>query len=510
MNIFDSSFINFIYPFTFDARSFNRHSAEFESSEVDCGRHKYQTWKKHKLDLDEMLPHVAQQIQPNVAKSSVRLWELNKGAFTYLAGKHNDWQLCIKNENNIPFTINSIQLMMIEGGVGFITVNAAPLNADKATWFNFLHYFRFIKGQRKAIVQANILSDSTLTEALQYDAIGGSTCTTSLPADGGGKTHSKTGKNFIDYISALLNTGSYKQPYSYSGSGAWWQEAFISGQLLPFTALLIDEVDAGQEPELIYQLRNFFNETQALYPAPEDLRLDHPSLLPYAVRQWFFFSLDGGGFIGLDAPKDPAGFFRQTLIEHLREQYFLLYVFALYQRFALVGLSSQVARDWLGQHESNTFSVSKREESFRYIRDRMMGFTARVFFTQIMQREHHHRVYRKWQEVFQIQALYEEVRDEIQEMHSYLMMRRSETEQQTTQRIQWLIGSLGIISIVISFLGINVRGVTSQDGASLKTAVLLVLEGTVEVGGVFLVLVYIIVLISKKRRGDNAKRHSII
>jgi hypothetical protein len=274
---------------------------------------------------------------------------------------------------------------------------------------------------------------------------------------------------------------------------------FISGQLLPFTALLVDDVSPEQDPYFIYQLRNFFNESQALHPAPEDLRPDHPSLLPYTVRQWFFFSLDGGGFVGFNAPAKETGFFRQTLLEHLREQYFLLYLFTLYQRFALISLSSHVARNWVGRRESQ--SVSEREESFCYIRDRMMEFTARGFFTQLMQREHHHRVYQKWQDVFQIHSLYEEVRDEVQEMHNYLMMRRTEAEQRTTQRIQWLIGSLGIISIVISFLGMNLRGVTSQDGLAMKTAVLVALEGTLEIGGLFFLLACLIVLISKKWRG---------
>jgi hypothetical protein len=299
---------------------------------------------------------------------------------------------------------------------------------------------------------------------------------------------------FDQIVAALLRTGN-SVPKRVSNVEDWWSEVFIQGQMLPFATLLFDDVVAGEEPATIYRVRNLFGQRQELHPAPGDLRLDHDSLLEYASGQWFIFTLDGGAFVGFDVPRDKANFFRGTLLNHLRDQYFVLYQFALYQRFALIGMSSQVARNWVGIKDKRGQAAKRRVEAFQRIRDNLLEFTARGLFTHIMQREHHHRVYRKWQEVFQVRELYSEVRDEVQEMHNYLMMQRSSAEQRTTQRIQWIIGSLGVISIVIGFLGINLRGVTVRDdGLPFGAALLMVFEGTAEVGIPFAFVMFLVVL----------------
>jgi len=43
-----------------------------------------------------------------------------------------------------------------------------------------------------------------------------------------------------------------------------------------------------------------------------------------------------------------------------------------------------------------------------------------------MQRRHHHRCYLKWQETFQVDRLFQEVNDEVRDMHEYLLMEKTE------------------------------------------------------------------------------------
>lgn len=497
MNLSEGSFINFVYPFLFDAESFTHHASSFELGKISNGRHQYNVWKKHKLDTSEMLAHVAQQIQPDLDTSSVRLWEVTKGALDLIAGDEAEWRLKAGNKVDVPFIINSISLMLIRGGVGFITFNAFPRGGDCSHWFDFLHYFRFIGGRQRTSVTAPIFDEtSALAPYLRgwkaYD-IGNAPSSTDPVICAGKHT-------FNEIVAALLRTGS-SVPKRGSNVEDWWSEVFIQGQMLPFATLLFDDVVAGEEPQIIYRVRNLFGQRQELYPAPGDLRLDHDSLLEYALGQWFVFTLDGGAFVGFDVPKDKANFFRGTLINHLRDQYFVLYQFALYQRFALISMSSQVARNWVGIKDKREKGAKRRVEAFQLIRDNLLEFTARGLFTHIMQREHHHRVYRKWQEVFQVRDLYGEVRDEVQEMHNYLTMQRSSAEQRTTQRIQWIIGSLGVISVVIGFLGINLQGVTvSGDGLPFRVALLMVLEGTIEVGIPFALVMFLVVLALRRLR----------
>jgi hypothetical protein len=268
--------------------------------------------------------------------------------------------------------------------------------------------------------------------------------------------------------------------------------------MLPFATLYVDGVAEAEKPSLVYRVRKFFNSAQELYPPEESLRLiDNPLLHPYARGQWFTFSLDGGAFLALDAPPvAEQQFFRQTLPAHLRDQYFLLFLIALHQRFALMKLSGQVASEWLtttGAKEKSRGVTDRREEVFRNIRDALLVFTARGYFTQVMQRENHHVVYRKWQQTFQVAELYQEVSDEVREMHNWLLMEKTEgiERAQAEQRAQWEAGAreesarekaaeqraqalqerisllgvlIGMPALIIGFLGINIQGWTADEG----------------------------------------------
>ena len=156
-----------------------------------------------------------------------------------------------------------------------------------------------------------------------------------------------------------------------------------------------------------------------------------------------------------------------------------------------MSLSQQVAEVWPRVKDQ------ARVEDFEPIRDALLEFTARGMFTQVMQREHHHRCYRKWQEIFQIKELYEEVRDEVREMHDFLRMKRAEEtlrlaedreerETRIEKRLKYLGLIFGVPALIIGFLGINLFGITAkEDGVSIWRA-LLICVGSGAVGGLIM------------------------
>jgi cation transport ATPase len=121
---------------------------------------------------------------------------------------------------------------------------------------------------------------------------------------------------------------------------------------------------------------------------------------------------------------------------------------------------------------------------------------ARGHFAQVMQREHHHRCYRKWQETFQVEQLYQEVSEEVREMHDYLLMQRTEdlkkiaeteakaeadreqAEQKRDQKLNKLIFFISVLfcfpSLVMAFLGTNIEGYTNSEGVSGLFAIILI------------------------------------
>jgi hypothetical protein len=266
--------------------------------------------------------------------------------------------------------------------------------------------------------------------------------------------------------------------------------------LIPYAALYLDGVSAAEIPERVYRARGFFYAAQLLHPSDEDRRLDqHPALLPFGERIWFASSVEGGTFLAFDAPRHD--FWRQRLPDHLANQYFLLFLLALHQRLALMALSDEVAGRWPAVPLAG--GEEERERAFREIHDKLLAFTARSYFAQVMQREHHHRVYRRWLETFQIERLYAEVNAEVREMFEYSLLLRTERiadlQQETAERerlrqdrLDLLERRLGQLAFIFGPPGLVVGFLGATGGVRWTTALALTVAGLI-VGVIALLVV---------------------
>ena len=82
--------------------------------------------------------------------------------------------------------------------------------------------------------------------------------------------------------------------------------------------------------------------------------------------------------------------------------------------------------------------------------------------------ERHHRCYRKGKEVLVVDQLYQEVRNEVREMHDILQCRQS---QRLEERLNILTTYFAVPALILSFLSINLYGITAKDeGLPLLTA----------------------------------------
>ncbi|MFB2833001.1 hypothetical protein [Floridanema evergladense] len=408
-----TSFVYFIYPFLFEGNDFENLVTAIEKAHLP-GRNQ-KIWREELFCQEDLLFNVANYLNSSDELSlNCKLWKLNEEVRDTF-GLRANWQL-LSPQAEIPFEFGeagqgnkAVQLALFRIGVGFLILRTQPKSNDLKDWLNFLHYFRFLRGQQGTGVKAQrrigLNSETQEPEFIQF-----------FPEVAGGVEQYKNSDRclFYELITAFLKTGSNE-----NDSQQWWREVFVPGQMLPFFALFVNELPAGYNSYLLYKLHNFFHIGQGNHPSREDLQPDNPALLSYTKHQWFIFSLEGGGFLGVDAPQ--TDFFQQTLPSHLRDKYFLLFLLALHQKFTLMMLSEKVAANWRISDDVAT-DVEHNTKVFTNIRNQLLLFTARGYFTQVMQREHYHRCYRKWQEVFQLERLYGELNDEVREMHEYSLM----------------------------------------------------------------------------------------
>jgi hypothetical protein len=465
MKVAECSFAEFVYPFLFEA-------GEFESLVRAAGEARwpgregksFTIWQVAQFPEEDLLAHVRDYLNPPEGKvPTARIWAMDNNTLQSPSGlgAQAEWEL-VRKAMALPFKIKGVQLALFRVGVGFVAVEANPQSEAVEDWLDFLHYFRFVRGQRDVYVRAK------RREAKDHFG-------PFFPEPAGGLEKHRDGQaTFSEVVEAILQTamppdGLFRRR---------WQEVFVPGQLIPFATLYLDddEISDGKVAEFLYRVRNFFPSKRVIAPSPEQLPASHPLLLPYAQRMWFLFGQEGSAFIAINAPQ--TDFFRRELPDHLRRHYFLLFVLTLHQKFALMSLSQQVSEHWFVGDELT------RAKAFDRIRRRLMEFTARGYFTQVMQQEHHHRVYRKWQEIFQLEQLYREVSDEVREMHEYLL---SEQTKRLERRLNLLGAFIGVPALVIGFLSINLYGLTArEEGLPLWLALLISFGAGGLLGGVVL------------------------
>ena len=418
-----------LYPFLFAAERFEERVAQVQEAKAPGQERDLSLWSVQKFPEDDLLAHVRRYLNPpEGTRPTALLWQMEHNAMRnwlteQIGGRVSRQQLSV-NRRRIPFELISIQLALFRVGVGFLIIQAQPISDSPEDWLDFLHAFRFAYGQRGVRLQIEL------------------SATPGEPSPP--EPRIQTLGQLIDNLLQTCGLPTERAA----------REVFVPGQLLPFAVLYVDapRISSKRAAELLYRVRNFFHTGRIIRPSASDLSMDHPALLPYADQMWFTFSLEGGAFVAFNAPR--TDFFRNELpIVRLRKHYFLLYLLALHQRFALLSLSQQVAEHWL------TGNARQRTRAFERIRDRLLDFTARGYFTQVMQRENHHRVYKKWQETFQLEQIYREVSDEVREMHEYILM---EQTRRLERRVNLLGAFVGAPALVMTFLGINLRGITAQ------------------------------------------------
>ena len=488
------SFAYFVYPFVFNHPPDQASPFESLARQIDTASFQGKNvWGKCAFPPADLMPHVGRFLNPPDSADqagrapTARMWKLSDGlAEEYGLDRRAMWRLSFRNRE-IPFRFGetgdtkfAIRLALFSIGIGFVTINAAPQSEDLGDWLDFIHAFRFLRGRRGVTARAEKRTGKD--QVTPFTPVGVTTHGTDYAFP------------FMELVEGLLRVGVAAQP-------PWWRPVFVPDSALPYVSIFLGETSDEARPAVLYRTRNFFHSEQVIHPTAEDLRVDHPMNLAYAGNQSFLFSLNGGAYVAF--PPHDTTFFRETLPDHLRNTYFLAFLLVLHQRFALAMLSEQVVQHGL------VGSDEEQENAFERIRDSLLLFTARGYFAQAMQSDHHHRYYRKWQEVLQIPQLYDEVRNEVRDMYERATLRlrkqddeREKREEEREKRFEKLLTILGAVfivpSLILSFLGVNLRGMTSGDEGLAWHSVALLVVASMGVGGLLLSL-----LTRRLGRGDD-------
>ena len=483
----DRSFAYFVYPFLFDLPTTVPPERQASSPSPDdpfcvfanrvaaSTLDQKQVWTDWKIPINDLMPHVASFLNAGNTNPTGRFWQLDNNVAQKLQTNKIKWKM-LRGTTAAPmaFTLGGdfvLQLALFRHGVGFITVSAHPVSNDLGDWLAFLHDFRFMHHRNDVRVCAEKEAYDQSTKQKTRIAYN--------PLNVPGATADQSFW-FMDLIKIVLKA---------SGLDAT-TDVFTPGHTLPYTSLFVRGTDETDKTTIRHRLRNFFGPAQGENLPAEDLCENHPAHLAYARDQWFIQTLNGGSFLAFERVDEPLDQFQKvSLPNHLSGVYFCANILVLYQRFALARLSEKVA--------TKALTPDGSDQVWEGIRDDLLDFTARGYFTQAMQSDHHHRYYRKWQEVLQIQQLYDEVRNEVRDLYERATLRlrkrddeRDKREEEREKRVEQRLSLLGplfaIPALIFGFLGVNIREFSS--GFSLRVVLICLMGGLAFATGTFLVL----------------------
>ncbi|MCS6971907.1 MAG: hypothetical protein NZL89_02695 [Leptospiraceae bacterium] len=404
INIAAQSFVRLVYPFGFDSRNFSGLRAAVAAAEWSPGKH---LWEPLHLPQEDLLPHISRHMESS-SNPLACAWRATSQALqknAVFASQQGNWRLATP-QREISFLIHDIQLCLFSVGTGFLVFELAPHSEQIVDWLDFLHYARF-SGSGKRSRKLRVLRRKEHGHEEEF-----------IPEFF--QPHLPQGKpeNFrLSVIADAILAGFRAKLPQFS-----WREVFIPGQFLVYAALFIgsglkEQVSLAR---LRQQVLNLFHANEVFAISPQDAADDAPGFLQYQEKQWFFVSLESAGFLAAEYPD--SEFYRTTLPDYLRKIYFFLWILSLSQRYILIELSDEVTKSWPSVH---TEDPTAHEKNFEQIREKLLFFTARGLFGQIAHKRTHHRFYTLCQQVFQIEPLYTEVKEEITEMHNYVIMQRT-------------------------------------------------------------------------------------
>lgn len=317
-------------------------------------------------------------------------------------------------KRRVEVDVTGAQLGIFRMGVGFVAVEIVPRSDSLSDWLDTLHFLRFYRGRAEPLKMAGRSAKAHGDRTLKIE-------------------------NFLGPLLADAELDGEKPPFSAWADGTDERQAghvkelYTPGELLTYASLFVDAVPEGEQRRLLYHVLHRFRSATQSEPWEEDEN-DEQWLLPYQKDQQFVNSIQGSAFVAFDAER--TSFNSQTLPSHLRSTYFVLFLLALLQRFALDQLSEAIAES-TGRVLGNWAQGQARGELKRItgLNGQLLDFTGRCYFVQVSQMAHHHSYYSRLREVNEIEDRYREVTEEVHALRAHAGSRVSVEEERSSRRV---------------------------------------------------------------------------
>lgn len=133
-------------------------------------------------------------------------------------------------------------------------------------------------------------------------------------------------------------------------------------------------------------------------------------------------SLDGGFILAYDNGLPHFNGAQSSAMASFRTNYFYMMLIPYHQRLSILRYATDAA---------NAALSPRRGAALRVLREQINDFTSRCYFSQASVSEERDNIYRRWQKAFNVQQMYNELKEEVHDIDNYLaaLEREQELEQ---------------------------------------------------------------------------------
>lgn len=473
-----TSSLRFVLPVRFREGSYAERCRRAESAALP-GRQQV-LWRPFALPVDDVMPHVRRYLNTEGGDASTAtLLTADTNELRWLTGGDGAvWTLLLSRNRRRDFRITGAHLMLFRLDIAFLVIDVEPGTDSAADWFDLLHYGRFFTGNRARTVdlvcgrtpagRAALRVLAPTAEEGQESAVNGGKLHVRLPSTGA-------------LVDALLATTLPSDEDSTSV-----QQLNTPGQMLAYPVFFLDAPDDART-SLLTRVVGSHHADRALR-TDSSLALEE-AVLPYGERSWLFTSTEGAGFVAVVSPEAATQFTQQVLPAHLRTEYFVAYLLAAFQRYALLRLSEEVAEGALVP-----------ERRFATTQARVLEFMGRAMFAQVTHSPHHQAWYRHVQQVHQVAQLHQEVRDEVQAFQDFERASQSERSERRSRVTEVMVAVITGVIVPLQLVAALFADQVGEWPLLRRLSPAVQAYGTLALGVLLGVLIYLLLRLAGRKK----------
>lgn len=221
------------------------------------------------------------------------------------------------------------------------------------------------------------------------------------------------------------------------------------GRMLVYSYCCLSEESWEEGEQELFQRYKHVWQKNFYVPAAERIYTEETNYTPWKYSM-YGFTMEGG--VVLSCEKDI--FNRDILPFYYGNYFFDLYLLSLYQRIRLMRFSRRLAETEI--LKSSKVMVAR-------LREDILDFFNQYIFNQVSKYSIGNEIWRKWQNVLEIESMFDQVHQELAEMDDYLKSVRQERMDRAVAYATFLLIPVSVITGILGSNLVELQGLSIRN-----------------------------------------------